>query len=311
MKRWLLVFVVACTSWSLHAQQEPDKSYRPPIASPAYTPGAGPDVCIDEAHFNFHTLDGRFWAFAELLRRDGYRVRALKSELDTRSLAACTILVIANAQPNDDEWDRYPNPTPSAFKAAEIEAAKTWVHGGGALLLIADHMPLAGASASLARAFDVEFSDGFAVENFSAEEERAAAFAKPTLFRRSDRTLADHAIARGNRQNRSVAQVRTFTGQAFRAPAAQPLLVLPSSFVLLMPAKAWQFPRDTPRISVGGWLQGAVATFGAGRAAFFGEAAMFSAQVAGPERQPAGMNAPGAEQNFQFVLNLMHWLTPQ
>lgn len=49
--------------------------------------------------------------------------------------------------------------------------------------------------------------------------------------------------------------------------------------------------------------------FGSGRAAFFGEAAMFSAQLGGRERAPMGMNAPMAEQNFQFVLNLMHWLT--
>jgi hypothetical protein len=47
----------------------------------------------------------------------------------------------------------------------------------------------------------------------------------------------------------------------------------------------------------------------AGRAAFFGEAAMFSAQVAGPDRIPIGMNGPQAEQNYQFVLNLMHWLS--
>jgi hypothetical protein len=46
------------------------------------------------------------------------------------------------------------------------------------------------------------------------------------------------------------------------------------------------------------------------RVAFFGEAAMFSArfQVIGTERRPMGMNAPGAEQNFQFVLNVMRWL---
>jgi hypothetical protein len=48
---------------------------------------------------------------------------------------------------------------------------------------------------------------------------------------------------------------------------------------------------------------------GSGRAAFFGEAAMFSAQLGGPTQQPMGMNAPGAEQNLQFVLNVVHWLS--
>ena len=76
-----------------------------------------------------------------------------------------------------------------------------------------------------------------------------------------------------------------------------------------MPERAWQFDSETRRFPVGGWLQGAVMQVDFGRAAFFGEAAMFSAQVSGPERNPMGMNAPMAEQNYQFVLNLMHWLS--
>jgi hypothetical protein len=43
--------------------------------------------------------------------------------------------------------------------------------------------------------------------------------------------------------------------------------------------------------------------------AVFGEAAMFSAQLAGPFQFRMGMNAPGAEQNHQLLLNVMHWLT--
>lgn len=43
-------------------------------------------------------------------------------------------------------------------------------------------------------------------------------------------------------------------------------------------------------------------------AAFFGVAAMFSAQRAGPARTPMGLNAHGAEQNAQFALNLLYWL---
>lgn len=42
--------------------------------------------------------------------------------------------------------------------------------------------------------------------------------------------------------------------------------------------------------------------------AAFGEAAMFSAQV-GSDREPMGMNDPEADQNYQFVLNVMHWLS--
>jgi hypothetical protein len=43
--------------------------------------------------------------------------------------------------------------------------------------------------------------------------------------------------------------------------------------------------------------------------AVFGEAAMFSAQLAGPQKRPMGMNVPRAKQNCQLLLNVMHWLT--
>ncbi len=106
-------------------------------------------------------------------------------------------------------------------------------------------------------------------------------------------------------------QVRSFTGQAFRwdVPGATALMLLPNDYISLEPAIAWQFRPDTPRRPVGGWWQGGTRRVGRGRVALFGEAAMFSAQVAGAERRPMGMNAPLAEQNAQFTLNVLHWLT--
>jgi hypothetical protein len=86
-------------------------------------------------------------------------------------------------------------------------------------------------------------------------------------------------------------------------------MVLPADFVSLEPRVAWRFEATTPQRKVGGWLQGATRRVRSGRVAFFGEAAMFSAQRAGPQRAPMGMNAPAAAQNPQFVLNVMHWLT--
>jgi hypothetical protein len=283
------------------AQQVPDRGYQPAITRPEYAPDKGPVVCVDEAHHNFHTLSERFWAFGALLRQDGFKVVPNTSSFEPAALERCAVLVISNAQPSDADWDQYPYPTPSAFKDAEIAAVHRWVMKGGALLLIADHMPLAGAAANLAKAFHVEFTDGFAV--------REPKSADPDLFRTANQTLRDHIIVRGRNARESVGSIRTFTGQAFRAPHAEPLLVIPQGFVSLMPKKAWEFSKDTPRTAIEGWLQGAVQPVGKGRAAFFGEAAMFSAQLAGPQKQPMGMNAPGAESNFRFTLNLLHWLT--
>jgi len=283
------------------AQQVPDRDYRPAIARPEYAIGKGPVVCLDEAHHNFHTLSERFWAFGELLRRDGFQTVPHTSAFTVKALQHCAVLVISNAQPSDDEWDQYPHPTPSAFTAAEIAAVHQWVEQGGALLLIADHMPLGGAAAKLAAAFDVEFMDGFAMRDPDSDDF--------DLFRTSNQTLRDHAIVRGRNAQESVTSIRTFTGQAFHAPRAEPLLVFPAGFVGLLPKTAWKFDKDTPRVAIQGWLQGAVQPVGKGRAAFFGEAAMFSAQLAGGEKKPMGMNAPGADANFRFTLNLLHWLT--
>ena len=55
-------------------------------------------------------------------------------------------------------------------------------------------------------------------------------------------------------------------------------------------------------------LQGAALPFGKGRVAAFGEGAMFSAQVSGPQRRPMGMNMPAAGENPQFLLSVLHWL---
>jgi len=65
----------------------------------------------------------------------------------------------------------------------------------------------------------------------------------------------------------------------------------------------------TPTFPVGGWLQGGAVRVGQGRAVVLGEAAMCTAQLAGPQRMPMGMNNPLAPQNAQFCLNVVHWLS--
>jgi hypothetical protein len=284
------------------AQQVPDSAFAPSIARPAFAQGAGPLVLVDEAHTNFHTTDGRYYAFAQLLRRDGYVVRGLRDPFTRQALAGARVLVIANAlhPSNEQNWSL---PNPSAFTPEEIAAVEAWVREGGSLLLIADHMPMPGAAADLGAAFGVAMGNGFAYD--STEQVSTMRFA------RDDRSLADHPVTRGRDAGERVDSVFAFTGQAFRVtvPGAEPLMTLGRGTVLLLPEVAWQFSPETRRENVAGQLQGAVLRHGRGRVAVFGEAAMFSAQRAGPQRQPMGMNNPRAPQNVQFLLNVMHWLT--
>ena len=83
---------------------------------------------------------------------------------------------------------------------------------------------------------------------------------------------------------------------------------LPAGTRVRLPVVAWQFSDSTPEIRGDGMLQGATLRLGRGRVAVFGEAAMFSAQIKGAQQVPMGMNAPEAQQNPQFVLNILHWL---
>jgi len=286
------------------AQQIPDTSFLPEIENPAYPPGKGPVVMVDEAHFNFHTTEGRYKPFAELLRRDGYIVKSLRSTFNSESLNTCQILVIANAlsERNQSNWSL---PTFSAFSDEEITIVHNWVKEGGSLLLIADHIPFSGTAADLASVFGICFNN-----SYTWETQHQEIIHKPIIFRRSDGSLANHPITNGRMDNERVDSVATFTGQAFQSDVdVQPLLMFRSSAISLMPIAAWEFTPNTPRIPVEGWFQGVVMHFGKGRAAFFGEAAMFSAQLRGSKREPMGMNAPVAAQNPQFLLNVLHWLS--
>ncbi len=293
---------VVWTAGPLRGQQVADTSYSPPIERPTFSPGAGPLVLIDEAHHNFHTAGGRYRAFADLLRRDGYVVEPSGEPFTPATLVRARVLVIANAiaDRNVEDWSL---PTPSAFTPHEIQAVAEWVRGGGALLLIADHMPIAGNTEALAAAFGLRFQNGFAFDSLTGEGR--------AIFRRSDGGLRPHPITDGRGPAERVDSVVTFTGQAFRADpdaGAEPLLVLPESFHLFLPPVAWEFSDSTPRVSAAYLLQGAALRFGEGRVAAFGEAAMFSAQLAGEELVPMGMNDPAAAQNYRFALNVVRWL---
>lgn len=296
---------VLLTATPCLAQQVADTGFRPPILQPAYASGRGPVVVIDEAHHNFHTAGGRYFAFARLIERDGYVVKRGRSAFTRAALDSARILVVSNAL--SDSTAQWHLPTQPAFTAAEVLAVRDWVAAGGSLLLVADHMPMAGAADSLARAFGLHFMDGFAIDEKTGGIFDHARTASDSVMG----LLHAHPITDGRSASERIESVRIFTGQAFRATATiAPLLTITGRQILmLLPDTAWQFSVRTPRFSAQGLLQGAVLRHGRGRVAVFAEAAMFSAQLAGSQRRPMGMNHPQARQNPQFVLNVMHWLS--
>ena len=290
-----MVLCVACNS----AQQLGDTSFVPHIEKPTFDSGKGPVVKIDEAHHNFHTMNGRYFAFAEVLRHDGYRVEPNTSEFNLDSLRACSILVISNAlnERNTEDWSL---PTPSAFTDEEIEIVRKWVENGGALFLIADHMPFPGAAEKLAAAFGFEFSNGFAFDTLKEGRD---------IFRRSDGSLRAHKITDGKEPSGRVDSVATFTGQAFKANRDhEPIIVFDSNYVVYLPEIAWEFDAKTETLPIAGWMQAATTKYGEGRVFVSGEAAMFSSQV-GRGGSSFGLTSPAAAQNLRYLRNIMSWLS--
>ena len=285
------------------SQQAVDPAFVPRIETPEYEVGQGPKVVIDAAHLNHDTAEGSYLPFAELLRRDGYIVESNQDTFTLERLDRADVLVIVNAMHKQSETDWAPLPTLAAFTDAEIAAVEHWVRDGGSLLLIADHMPLAGHAESLAASFGVRFHNGFAYD---------APQSTQTTFRRSDGSLARSVVTDGRNPDERVEFVTTFTGQAFRLDPminAEPLLIFPGGSVLLLPEVAFRFSDSTPRISAANLLQGAILRHGRGRVAVLGEAGMFGARLAGRDLIPLGMNAPSARWNSRFAINLVRWLS--
>jgi hypothetical protein len=249
-------------------------------------------VYVDAAHSNFHTIDNRFLPFAKLVRSGGFEVVSSTQQFSQESLTNCDILVIANANHPDN------NPESgfgkSAFAEDEIIAVEKWVSDGGSLLLIADHMPFSGAASELAAAFGFQFNDGFA---FQRPQTGIFSFSK------EDQGLGSHQITN------NLESIWTFTGQAFTIPDSSiSLMSFDERHIQLLPEIPWQFTEDTPLENISGMSQGAILNYGDGKVAMFGEAAMFTAQLAGPNQFKAGFNYPEATDNWRFILNLLYWL---
>lgn len=298
----LALSFVACVLmiFSATAQQLPDTAFEYPIRQSAYQSGRGPLVMIDEAHNNFHTKNGGFRAFSNLLTKDGYNVKGLsKPILSEDVLRGCKILVIANAldSSNTDNWIL---PTPSAFSGQEIRVIEQWVKAGGHLLLIADHMPFAGAATDLGKALGFGFLNGFAFTGVPKWP--------PSVFYRKDKTLEPSPAVLGLLDYEKIDSVATFTGSAFSIPyGATGVLRFGDNDRSLQPDTAWKFSENTPAQPLKGYYQGAIANYGKGKVALFGEAAMFTAQLVNGTFR-VGINSETAPQNGQFVLNLIHWL---
>src|ERR1044072_8498293 len=272
MKLFAAIFTVVVCLGPVFAQQQADPEFDTSVAKPAYKKD-GPRVMFDEAHHNFHTSDGRYKPFVDLLMNDGYNVIRNRQPFVKTRLSGFKILVIANALGAEEDDDI--GADSSAFTEEEITAVADWVKDGGALLLIADHAPFGGAASALSKRFGVTMGVGYTL----------------------------HPITEGRAENERLKLVRSFTGQALKGPEG-------SVAILKLSDSAYDSPSFNSglSVSVAGWAQAVALKFGKGRVLVQGEAAMLSAQISGPDKHTMGMNVPGNDDR-QYVLNVMHWLS--
>ena len=317
---YILLGSCCCGVWQLlgapvHAQQQiVDPDFKAVVEKPAYLRN-GPTVAIDEAHSNFHTAGGQYKPFADLLRSDGYTVRASTRKFEKGAFAGVDVLVIANALGSDPSSRGLP-----AFTDQECDAVRDWVRRGGSLLLIADHAPFGAAAENLGKRFGVVMGKGWAFDRSSA-----GGITTQLVFSRENGLLGAHPILRGRNSSERVKSVRTFTGQSLGVPdGAAPLLKLsdtareaPNTSDLDAESGAARGTGAAHEAagsrshSVAGRAQGMAMKFGKGRVVILGEAGMFSAQVVrfpdGREMK-FGLNVPGHDDR-QFALNVLHWLS--
>ncbi len=276
--------------------QRSDPDFKPSVANPKYAEGNAPTVAIDAGHNNFHTMDGRYQAFASVLEADGVNVVEYAGKFTAESLAEVDILVVANALPEGSPQRGVK--VDSAFSDSEIKTLAAWVEGGGALFLLADHAPYGKAAEKLGKELGVEMTSGFVLGPDEANRGQIT-------FSQANNTLAAHPISKGEHST-PISQVVSFTGQAIRGNHHyEPILKLPPG--VSFRASRGPTTSDEVKPDLDGWHQGIVGQLGKGRIAVFGEAGMFSAQVSA-QGSRMGMSADRAEQNQKLLINIIHWL---
>lgn len=320
MRSLVLSFAALGFASALSGQQVADSAFHFQNTHPAFADGEGPIVCVDAGHHNFHTLDGRYFAFGKLLREDGFRTNSLAERFDHGVLDNCAVLVIANAlaAPAGQSGSDF---NASAFQPQEIRAVLEWVVAGGRLLLIMDHAPFPAAAAHLAAPLGVLPLNGSARYRLFGELPEAALSAAAETYGTgvdslrqwlgSPGTLGDHPILRGRRGvDEPVRTLMTFGGSAFYpARSVRPLLLVPSNASGTVPLQGLS-QEHAPRYELAGWLVGGAREVGVGRVVVLGEAATCTAQLAGTRQPPfpMGMNNPLSVDNARFCLNAVRWL---
>lgn len=282
------------------------------VNKPAYEKSKGPRVLFDEGHYNHHKSNETYSAFVRIIMNDGYVVTANQSKFTEDVLKGSKILVISNAlnEKNENNWQP---PYFPAFTLEEIEVVHSWVKGGGALLLIADHQPFGTAAFDLAKRFGVILGQGTAFDLGTDAKDFWITFS------REKGTLLDHPVINGRNESEKANKVQTFGGESLQAPKGSGFLKLTDkAFVVFDNVTTVGQLDKVKKTPVPGQYQGAAFAYGASRIVVLGEAGvvtwqgfdnLFKRQITDTKKMNVmGIN-PQENDNKQLLLNIMHYLS--
>jgi hypothetical protein len=297
----LITLITALLSCKETPVQSVDNDFDITVETPAFKENK-PVILFDEGHNNFHTTNGLYKPFANLVRNDGYELKPLTTPVAADVLSSASVYVIANAKGKGDL-----NDTP-AFTEDETETIKNWVINGGSLLLIADHFPFGTAVENLGNKLGIEFQKGMVQDSMFYDKKSNDQ--SQLEFSKENRLLAEHAITNG------VNKVITFTGQSIKCKDSSCIsfLILSDAAYDMTPNTKVTKDGDDTRVEVTydnpqsarGRSQGVALKLGKGKIVCLGEAAMLTAQK-NRDNHKVGMNYNS--ENKKLALNIMHWLT--
>jgi hypothetical protein len=160
-------------------------------------------------------------------------------------------------------------------------------------------MPCPGAAGPIEKAFGINLYNGYALYQKDG----------PETFTRASGTLQDNIITNGRNSSERIDSITIFTGHAFLPlrPVTS-IIKFNDDHLVYFPNPPGDFKADTPFIDASGLMNSVFFSHGKGRVVIVGEAAMFSAQLTGPQKSKMGMNEPAAKYNPQFLLNIIHYL---
>lgn len=292
----IILTLVACND----NKAKPDSEFDVSVSDPQLKI-IKPKVLFDEAHKNHHKIGTTYQPFATLITNDGCSVTSTKEPVNNAVLTNTDIYIIATAMGKEDPGDKPP------FTQNEADLIEQWVKDGGSLLLITEHFPFGLAMLPVLSKFGVEVHNGYTEDTLLNNQEVRDAL----LFTKSKGNLNPvHPILN------KIERLNTFTGSSVKGDSTWTELL-----IFTPNAQNFNVKVDVKReggdittsveyadfYSAKDYSQGICKQYGKGKIVVLAESAFLTAQI-DKNGNKYGMNSPD-EDNKQFVLNLIRWLS--